>query len=193
MKSQKTPPHSLHAPLPLRITDAPHTVGAKAARVRSQGDQHSKKQIEADVVSEYLIGTSDMAMIYVSLDPYGTAFMEEINLRKFDINTHRTAGLCFFEKNNQILLASVAPSISGAQIPWWGTHIWGAWLIEIDGTTVASILVAKAVLARLSLSNSNQSTLLFSHPEITPDISHHGLPTISKSDFSQFTHDQLNN
>ncbi len=64
-KSWKTPPLSLYAPLPLRITDAPHIVGAKAAWVHSQGDQHSKKQITADVVSEYLIGASDMAMIYV--------------------------------------------------------------------------------------------------------------------------------
>ncbi len=36
-------------------------------------------------------------------------------------------------------------------------------------------------------------TLLFSHPEITPNISYHRLPAISKSDLSQFTHDQLNN
>ena len=94
--------------------DAPHTVGAKAARVRSQGDQHSKKQIAANVVLEYLIGASDMAMIYVSPDPYGTAFKEEFDVRKFDINTHRTAGLCFFEKNNQNLLASMAPSTPDA-------------------------------------------------------------------------------
>ncbi len=93
------------------------TVGTKAARVRSQGDQSSKKQIAADVVLEYLIGASDMAMIYVSPDPYGTAFKEELNLHKFYINTQRTAGLCSFEKNNQILLASMAPSTPGAQIP----------------------------------------------------------------------------
>ncbi len=41
--SSKTPPLSLYAPLPLQVTDAPHTVGAKAAWVRSQGDQQSKK------------------------------------------------------------------------------------------------------------------------------------------------------
>jgi hypothetical protein len=114
MKSWKTPPLSLHTPLPLGIMDAPHTVGAKAARMHSQGDQHSKKQIAANIVLEYLIGASDMAMIYVSPDPYSTAFEEELDLRKFDINTHHIAGLCFFEKNNQILLASMAPSTPGA-------------------------------------------------------------------------------
>ncbi len=114
MKSWKILPLSLHAPLPLRITDAPHTVGAKVSCLRSQGDQCSKKQIAACVVSEYLIGASDMAMICVSQDPYGTALEEELNLCKFDINAHFTAGLCFFEKNNQILLASMAPSTPGA-------------------------------------------------------------------------------
>ena len=36
-------------------------------------------------------------------------------------------------------------------------------------------------------------TLLFSHLETTPDISNKGLPIMAKSNFSQFTHDQLNN
>ncbi len=168
-------------------------MGAKAAQVHFKEDQCSKKKISADVVLEYLIGALDMAMIYVSLDPYGTAFEEELDLHKFDINTHRTAGLCFFEKNNQILLASMAPSPPGARIPWWQTRIWGAWLIKIDGTPVASISDAKAVFARLSSSNSHQCTLLFSHHEIKANTSNHGLPVMTKSDFSQFIHEQLNN
>jgi hypothetical protein len=58
-----------------------------------------------------------MAMIYVSQDPYGNAFEEELDLCKFDITTHRSAGLCFFEKNGRLLLASMAPSTPGAHIP----------------------------------------------------------------------------
>jgi hypothetical protein len=79
-KPWKPPPLSLYKPLPLRITDAPHTVGARAARLRFQEDHHSKEAIAADVVAEYLIKASNMAMIYVSLDPYGTAFEEELDL-----------------------------------------------------------------------------------------------------------------
>jgi hypothetical protein len=155
--------------------------------VRFPEDHRSKKEIAADVVSQYLIGASDMVMIYVSPDPYGTAFKEEFDLWKFDLHCHTTAGLCFFEKNNHILLASMAPSTPGAQIPWWRTRLWGAWLIQIDDTLVESISDAKAVFASLSSSNSQHSTLLFSHPEITPDISNQGLPVMSTSDFSQFT------
>jgi hypothetical protein len=191
--SCKTPPLSLHAPLPLRITDTPHSVGTRAAWVRFPKDHRSKKEIAADVVSQYLIGASDMAMIYVSQDPYGTAFEEELDLRKFDLHRHTTAGLCFFETNNRIFLASMAPSTPGAQIPWWRTRLWGTWLIQIDDTPVESISNAKAVFASLSSSNSQRCTLLFSHPEITPDISNQGLSVMSKSDFSQFNHDQLNN
>jgi hypothetical protein len=192
-KPWKPPPLSLYKPLPLQITAAPHTGSARAARLRFQEDHHSKKAIAADVIADYLIGASNTAMIYVSLDPYGTAFEEELDLRKFDLNQHTTAGLCFYQKNDCLLLASMAPSTPGARIPWWQTCLQGAWLIQIDGTPVTSISNAQTVFAHLSSSNAHQCTLLSSHPEITPDISNQGLAIMSKLDFSQFTHDQLNN
>jgi hypothetical protein len=85
-KLWKLPPLSLYTPLPLWIMDAPHTVGARAARLRFQEDHRSKKAIAADVVAEYLIRASDTAMICISLDPYGTAFEEELDLWKFNLN-----------------------------------------------------------------------------------------------------------
>ncbi len=132
-------------------------------------------------------------MIYVSPDPYGGAFEEELDLRKFDIATHHTAGLCFFEKNGRLLLASMAPSTPGTHVHRWRTHLQGAWLIEVNGTPVSSINDAHAIFARLASERTPTCTLLFSHPEVTPDISNKGLPVMSKSDFSQFTHNQLNN
>jgi len=190
------PPLSLYSPLPLRVTDTPpqpNAVAARAARVKSKDEQKTKKQIAADVVSEYLIGSDDMAMIYVSPDPFASTFEEDLDLRKFDLSGHRTAGLCFFEKDHRLFLASMAPSTPGARVPRWRTRLRGAWLISINGTTVASITDAQAVFQQLSDVNSPGCTLLFSHPEIPPDISNKGLPVMSPSDFSQFTHDQLNN
>jgi hypothetical protein len=134
-----------------------------------------------------------MAMIYVSPDPYGSAFEEELDLCKFDITTHRSAGLCFFEKNGRLLLASMAPSTPGARIPRWRTRLHGAWLLEINGTPISTIKDAHTTFAYLASENKPSCTLLFSHPEITPDISNKGLPVMSKSNFSQLTHDQLNN
>jgi hypothetical protein len=184
---------SLFAPLPLQITNAPNLIAAKAARLSNTIAQKSQKAIAADVVSEYLIGASDMAMIYVSPDPYGGAFEEELDLHKFDVATHRTPGLCFFKKNGRLLLALMAPSTPGMRVPQWRTHLQGDWLIEVNGTPVSSINDAHAIFAHLSSERTPTCTLLFSHPEVTPDISNKGLPVMSKSDFSQFTHDQLNN
>jgi hypothetical protein len=147
----------------------------------------------AKVVSDYLINSEDMAMIYVSPDPYATVFEEELDLRKMNLDRHPTAGLIFFERDNRILLASMAPGTPGARIARWRTRIRGAWLIQVDGTPVTSISDTKAVFTRLSCSNSPRCILQFSHPKVSPDISNKGLPVMSKSDFSQFTHDQLNN
>jgi hypothetical protein len=168
-------------------------VGARAARLRFEEDHRSKKAIAADVVAEYLIGASDTAMIYVSPDLYGPAFEEKLDLWKFNLNRHTTTGLCFYQKNDRLLLASMAPSTPGARIPWWPTRLWGAWLIQIDETPVTFISNAQTVFACLSSSNAHRCTLLFSHPKITPNISNQGLPIMSKLDFSQCTHNQLNN
>jgi hypothetical protein len=64
----KSPPHSLHAPLPLRITAAPMTLGARAACIKSTA--MTKKDVAAAVMSEYLIGAEDMMMVYISPDPF---------------------------------------------------------------------------------------------------------------------------
>jgi hypothetical protein len=78
------PPRSLYAPLPLRVTpipDAartPHTVNARAACLQSRAD--TQKRTAAEVVSDYLINSEDMAMIYMSPDPYATVFEEELDV-----------------------------------------------------------------------------------------------------------------
>jgi hypothetical protein len=187
----KSPPHSLHAPLPLQITAAPMTLGACAARIKSTA--MTMKDSAAAVVSEYLIGAEDMAMVYISPDPFYGAFQEELDLRRFDLATHGTAGLNFVEKDQRLFLALINPGTPGAHIPWWRTCICGAWLIKIDGTRVSTIADAMTIFCCLSTTNSCGCSLLFSHPKITPDILSTGLPIMSKSDFSQLTHNQLNN
>jgi hypothetical protein len=105
----KNPPHSLHAPPPLRITAAPKTTGAHAACVKSP--EKRKKNIAMEVVSEYLVGAGDMAMVYISPDPFYGAFEEELNLLKFDLTKNYTAGLNFFEKDQHLFLTSSQPPI----------------------------------------------------------------------------------
>jgi hypothetical protein len=128
------PPHSLHTPLLLRILPAPVSLAARAARVKFPGQ--SKKSITADVITKYLIGAKDLAMVYISPDPIYGAFEEELDLQKFDISRHSTTGLIFFEKDQRLFLASMAPGTPGAHIPWWHTRLHRAWLITIDETHI---------------------------------------------------------
>jgi hypothetical protein len=192
---RKNPLPSLLTPLPLCITEAPVQITARAARVQTTDETKNltKKAIAAEVVSHYLIGSRDMATIYISPDVYCGAFEEELNLQKVDINTHWMADLCFFKKDNCLILASIDLSMPGAQIPHWRNCIWGALLIKINGIPVSTIGDAHAVFRCLSNANAHSCTLLFLHSETVPDTSNKDLPIMSKSDFSQFTHDQLNN
>jgi hypothetical protein len=119
--SWKNPLPSLLAPLPLRITEAPVQITAPAAWVKTTDKTKNltKREIAAEVVSHYLIRSRDMATIYVSPDAYRGAFKEELNLQKFDFTTHRTASLCFIEKDNCPILASIDLILSAVQIPHW--------------------------------------------------------------------------
>ena len=87
-------------------------------------------------------------------------------------------------------------STPGARIDKWRSQLRGAWLIiSIAGTPVHTFEEAQTAFASLSGSFASDCTLLFSHPEISPDISNRGVPIMSRSNFtnfSQYTHDQLN-
>ena len=69
----------------------------------------------------------------------------------------------------------------------------GAWLIEINGTRIHIVSDAQHMFQRLSDSNAKGCLLLFSHPKVNRDISNQGLPIMSSTNFTQFTHDQRNN
>jgi hypothetical protein len=144
-------------------------------------------------VTKYLIGHHNMEMIYLSPDPYGRIFEEQLDLRKCDLDTHRTAGLCFIVKNGRLILTSMDKSTPGTCINKWHTHICGAWLVLVNKMSVSSIQDVQDAFATLYANQSTTCTLMFSHPDRSPDISHNGLPIISHKEFFHFTHDQLNN
>jgi hypothetical protein len=87
----KKPPHiSLFASLPLCLTEQPNTFAAAAAQVHTTPPNGPTA---SDIATEFLIGPHDMAMIYMSLNPYGRTFEKEFNLHKWDLTRHRTAGM----------------------------------------------------------------------------------------------------
>ena len=88
-----TPPSVLSAPLPLRLTDAPTSHSARAARTRITPTPLSNCDLTSQTVTAYLIGPHNMDMIYMSPNPYGRTFEEPLDLWKFDLSKHPTAGL----------------------------------------------------------------------------------------------------
>jgi hypothetical protein len=96
------------------------------------------------------------------------------------------------EKDSRLVLALINASTPVARMDRWQTHVRGAWLVSIDGTPVFTIAEAEDIFTCLQTS-THPCILVFSHPKTSPDILNKGLPIMSKEDFLQFTHDQLNN
>jgi len=135
----------------------------------------------------------DMAMIYMSPDPYFEAFEQKLNVQNVNLKKHQTAGLELYESSGRVFLRSMKPSTAAAKIPDWCTRLRGAWLIKIDDTIISSVEDASSTLRTLVDSDAQLVTLLFSHPEIGPNLSRNGLPIVSSAPFTQHVHDQLNN
>jgi hypothetical protein len=197
------PPSCKFTPLPLRETSTPRRpLTAAAARLHAPQESSDTPGIIAkakvhttspsDIVAEYLIGKHDMATVYMSPDPYFEAFEEIIDLRKFDLTQHRTAGLCLAHSDNRLFLGCMTPGTPGAKIPRWRSRLKGAWLIKVGDILVSSIADAQDAFRTAIASGSSNVKLLFTHPEIRQDISHDGLPIVSSAPFSQQVHDQMN-
>jgi hypothetical protein len=141
----------------------------------------------------YLLGisSSNMATIYMSPDPYFDAFAKPIDLRKVDLSHHWTAGLKLFEWNGRLILGGVELSTPALQIPCWGPQLWGATPIKVGDIPVSTVQEVHSSLPA-SLDKRPSCPLLFAYPKIWQDILHDGLPIIYSRDFSQATHDQLN-
>ncbi len=91
------PPRPQMLPLPLRETALPHLpIAAVAACLRVPNP------IASEIATEYNITCSDLATVYMSPDPFFGAFEEDIDLRKWSYDKHRTAGLALVEYNGRV-------------------------------------------------------------------------------------------
>jgi hypothetical protein len=146
----------------------------------------------ATIVSTYGIDKEDMATVYMSLDPIFDAFEEELDLRKWSFDKHRTTSLSLLLHNGHLYLGSMTPGTPGAKVDKWCINLCGAWLIKIGCTMVSTISEAQLAYQALYDAGTPFVTLLFSHPELCHSISNKGLPIVLSAPFSQQTHDQLN-
>ena len=82
-------------------------------------------------------------MIYLSPDPYSDAFGQPLDLRKFNIATHATAGLSLLKFDGRLHLATMSPSTPAVKMKDWRARVKGAWLIKIGTVDVSTIKEAK--------------------------------------------------
>jgi hypothetical protein len=136
------PPISCATPLPLRELSAPQPITAAAMMTHTINTNLSNYSVPAvaarlktltplEIVLEFMIGKHNMAMVYMSPDPYFETFEEIIDLQRFDLAMHWTAGLCLAAHNGRLFLGSMKPGTPGVKIPRWRSQIKGAWLIKV--------------------------------------------------------------
>lgn len=106
----KAPPSCLISPLPLRETAVPRHRTAAAARVSLNPTPTIPLNNAADIATEFMISPWDIANIYMSPDPYHEFFEEEVDIRRFDLQKHQTAGLCLAELDGRLFLGDIAKS-----------------------------------------------------------------------------------
>jgi hypothetical protein len=105
-----------HLPLRTLTHDLNRPITAKAARTKPL----SRRNIAAELGENFNIGTHDMAMVYMSPDPYHEAFEQTFDLRKFNFSHHPTAGLSLFERDGWVHLGTISLSTPAAKLhEWW--------------------------------------------------------------------------
>jgi hypothetical protein len=87
-------------PLPLWETALPQPIAAAAARVWVMAVE------AATIVLDYGIKNADMATVYMSPDPFFDAFEEDLDLRIWSFDKHRTAGLFLLLHNGCLYLGA---------------------------------------------------------------------------------------
>ena len=189
----------LHLPLrmspgaPDPVDNPPRPLTARAALLKSHsGRRVPRKRRAIDSSTDFGVSSSDMHMVYMSPDPYHDSFEQPLDLRKFAVSSHPTAGLDLYERDERVHLKRMTPGSPAAKIPDWRTRLRGAWLIRIGDSRVSSIDNVWRALADLVTANAPSTVLLFSHPEVRPNLSHDGILIVSSAPFSLATHDQLN-
>jgi hypothetical protein len=127
--------------------------------------------IAAELVTYFRIGKHDMAMVYMSLDPYYEVFEQTLNLQKFTSSHHPTAGLSLYERDGRVHLGTISPSTPAVQLHKWRSHIQDAWLIKIGDVTVRSLEDVNQIFCSSESNKCPSATLLFLHPAICPNLS----------------------
>ncbi len=112
--AKPVPDMCIGLPLPLRYMASsitPRFIPARAAKASAptpNTPRLARRPRAIDIMADFNISGNDMAMIYLSPDPYYDAFEQLLDLRKFNIATPATAGLSLLESGGRLHLANVS-------------------------------------------------------------------------------------
>jgi hypothetical protein len=170
-------------PLPLREY-SPSIVSAKAAKSSAVWNSiithHDESPHIHFIIEEYGINKTDMAMVYISPDPYNSAFEEHLDIRDFTNERHPTAGMSLIEQDGgRLILAHMMPGTPAAKIPYWRSRLKQAWLISVNGIEVHTRADVQEAIASAILQKKTNCKLLFAHPEIKHGLTNQGIPQVN--------------
>jgi len=146
-----------------------------------------------EVVEKFHIKQDELHQVYMSPTYLHQSFEEDLNLRKFDLDKHLTAGLQLQERDGKLLLLGMEKSTPAHKIPRGKSRVRGAYLLQVNGIPVKTVAEVNAALAKASSYKEYDVILQFSHPEIRHGLSNKGIPIVSREQFTQLHLDQLNN
>jgi hypothetical protein len=186
----KAPLFATRLPLPLRISTAPSTFTAAAAKSTMIDDMLiteslPKKRLEHELIMAHDISKKDIECVYLSPSSFRDSFEEVLDLRRFDPSRSATAGLMCELKNGRVYLRQMLASTPGAKIRAWRTRLCGAWIIKIAGKPIHSIDDVATILSDLKSNGATSCTILMAHSALRDGLVETGIPQVNV--------DQLNN
>jgi hypothetical protein len=100
-ESWKVPNACTVLPLPLQHMaedeSLQNTIAAKAAQLKTPLDSNRRSQRRAAQLWDCKVGTTNIAMIYMSPDPYFEVFEQPLDINCCNLRKHATAGLDLYE------------------------------------------------------------------------------------------------
>jgi hypothetical protein len=107
------PPVALHLHLPLRESDLPHSIAARAATttvdnpfIRTSIQKHQ----DASVVSDYGIKAQQLEQVFFLPSPYNDAFEEHLDMKCFYPTTLPLGGMHFITSTDCLILQHCVPN-----------------------------------------------------------------------------------
>ena len=115
-------------------------------------------------------------MVYMSPDPYHTAFTESLDTCHLDVAQHPTGGTELRHEADRLILTGTQPGSPAAKLPRWRSRLKHAWLIRVNDQDVHTPDDVSQALLIAQTKGIQTISLLFAHSEIKHGITNDGLP-----------------